>query len=105
MFFFPTLDRSKPHSLQLGTAPALQWPTDAVTLFLGWSSQMKWCAIISFALAILARFAWRSSIDLAYRSSPSTHRAISLNVAVFWVLLAIGSVALLFILVERLGGH
>ena len=50
----------------------------------------KWLAVVAFILALVARFAWHGSTDIAIPVSSDMHRGFPINVVVFWLFLGAG---------------
>lgn len=52
---------------------------------------MKWIAMIALVLAVLARTAWHSTIELSFPMNTTTRQGFPINVIAFWLLLAIAT--------------
>ena len=51
---------------------------------------MKWLAAAFFALAVLVRLTWHSSITLGFPISPAMSVGFPISSILFWVLLLLG---------------
>jgi zinc transporter ZupT len=61
----------------------------------------KWLAVIAFAIAILIRLAWRSSVELSFSANKHSHVGYSVGNILFGLFAGIGIVLSVVTLAKR----
>ncbi len=62
---------------------------------------MKWCAMAAFALAIIVRLTWHSSVELGFPVSATADVGYPVSTVLFWMLLILGLLFSLFAFIKR----